>query len=179
MIWNRWPEALSMSSFPLSDSLKKSLSELAYMQYYDSVQYLPDDILVKVDRASMHTSLEARVPLLDHRLIELSWSIPDHMKYEKGVSKSILRKILYKYVPKELIERPKMGFGVPIDEWLRGPLKDWAWSLIEDFKDEPLFPLVKQYMDDHQKKKMNYQYSLWGILMWQQWKNYYKINHKI
>lgn len=152
----------------------KILDFTQWMMYMDLVTYLPDDILAKVDRASMGVSLEARVPFLDdHRVIEYAWRVPMSMKIRGGQGKWILRQVLYNYVPKELIERPKMGFGIPIDAWLRGPLRDWA----EDLLDEGLMRAegfinpapVQEYWRDHLAGIHNYQYYLWDILVFQEW----------
>lgn len=150
------------------------------MMYLDLITYLPDDILVKVDRASMGVSLEARVPYLDHRVVEFAWRIPLDMKIRHGQSKWLLRKILYKYVPKELIERPKMGFAVPIDAWLRGPLREWAEELLNRrrLQKEGYFnadPICKKWRD-HLSGKSNCQYHLWDILMFQAWKEHWVSN---
>lgn len=143
------------------------------MMMLDMLTYLPDDILVKVDRAGMAVSLETRIPFLDQRIIEFSWSLPDSMKMREGQGKWILREILFKHVPKELVDRPKMGFSVPIGEWLRGPLRQWAEELIDEsrlnregiFKSGP----IRKKWTEHLSGKCNWEYHLWDVLIFQAW----------
>lgn len=162
------------SQFVNSEPKLKVLNNLQQMMMaLDFINYLPNDILVKVDRASMASSLETRMPFLDHKFVEYVWKIPKSLKYRNGEGKIILKKILNKYVPKNLTERPKMGFGIPLDIWLRGPLKDWAENLLDEKKLHHCGyfnpKLVREKWVEHISGKKNWQHYLWDILMFQAW----------
>jgi len=174
--WNK-PESIVIGGGYESTQVNNPSIQLSslveQMMAIDSLSYLPDDILVKVDRAAMGVSLETRVPFLDSNVVEFAWKLPLSMKIRHGQGKWILRQLLYQYVPKELIERPKMGFGVPIDSWLRGPLRDWAENLLDEsrLRQEGYFypqPIRKKWKE-HLSGKRNWQHHLWDVLMFQAW----------
>jgi asparagine synthase (glutamine-hydrolysing) len=176
--WHRPEELVIDATEPMSLARDRMLERripgmLNRMQYIDTVTYLPDDILTKVDRASMGVSLECRVPLLDHRVVEFAWRIPAAMRQHDGLGKWPLREVLYRYVPRDLVDRPKMGFGVPIDSWLRGSLKEWAWSLLSRaaLKRHGVLQAapIHAAWELHQSGVQDLHYPLWTALMLQDW----------
>lgn len=179
-LFTHWePERLVLGGREPLTSLRGSPLQLAgldpiqRMMLLDGVTYLPGDILAKVDRAAMGVSLETRVPFLDHRVVEFAWRIPQTMKVHGGQTKRILREVLYRHVPQALIDRPKMGFGVPIGVWLRSALRDWAEDLLDEqrlrsdgfFHPEP----IRKMWAEHLSGNHNWQYPLWDVLMFQAW----------
>ncbi|AZE60108.1 asparagine synthase (glutamine-hydrolyzing) [Pseudomonas synxantha] len=155
------------SRWPQTDSFEH------WMMAMDAQTYMSDDIMVKLDRAAMAASIEGRVPLLDHRVVELAWRMPLDLKIRNGQGKWLLREVLYRYVPKELIERPKQGFGIPLGAWLRGPLREWAESLLNEarLRQEGYFhpERIRHMWQEHLEGRGNWQPHLWTILMFQAW----------
>ena len=176
--WNDPEELLGGSTGSIAASFERSdgaslPSPTEQMMYRDSVTYLPDDILVKVDRATMAVSLEGRIPLLDHRVAEFAWRLPLKMKVREKEGKWVLRQVLYRYVPRELVERPKFGFGIPLDSWLRGPLREWAESLLTEarLRSEGYFnpAPIRRVWNQHLTGQRRWEFHLWDVLMFQAW----------
>lgn len=178
---SQWPEpGKVMLAFAENGSAMRDRSivgelpdQVARLRYFDMMQYLPDDILAKVDRASMAVSLEVRVPLLDHRVVEYAWRLPRSQLSSGMQGKKILRNILRRHVPAALFERPKMGFGVPLADWIRGPLREWTADLLSESElgKSGLFDVafVRERLQEHQSGRRNWQYALWTVLMFQAW----------
>ena len=149
------------------------LDNIENMMLADQLNYLPNDILVKGDRASMSVGLETRAPFLDHKITEFAWSLPRSFRIEKNNGKRILREILYKYVPQNLVDRPKQGFGMPVNDWLRGPLREWTEDLIstKNLPSDGLLngDLVRKIWSEHLSGSRNWEYKIWPVVMWQQW----------
>jgi len=179
---SQWPDAFQIVEqaddpfhvFMMAQNGRERIdSYFRWMQYLDSLHYLPNDILTKVDRASMAVSLEVRCPLLDHRIIEFCWSLKDDQLIRKGKMKWLLRQLVSDYVPSSLSDRPKMGFGIPLAEWLRGPLRSWCEDLLQRSTllssglIDPDQILVK--WEEHKSGARNWQYALWNVLMFQSW----------
>jgi asparagine synthase (glutamine-hydrolysing) len=167
VLGGREPSAVSIADAPAFADFRQK------MMFIDTVTYLPDDILVKVDRASMAVSLETRVPFLDYRVLEFAWRLPMSTKIRDGIGKHILREVLYRHVPRALVERPKMGFAIPMEQWLAGPLRPWAEDLLDEerLRREGFFDAdrVRALWLDHISGRQRLHNQLWSILMFQAW----------
>jgi asparagine synthase (glutamine-hydrolysing) len=154
----------------------RGLDTVSQLRLLDLLSYLPDDILTKVDRASMAVGLEARVPLLDHRVVEFAWRLPSERLIANGQGKRPLRAVLSRYVPDELVNRPKMGFSIPVGEWLRGPLRPWAEDLLSPraLADGVLDAVaVRRWFDEFLSGRRDSQHGLWAVLQFQAWRRAY------
>lgn len=165
-----WPRTL-----PGAPAIPAALTDPALrMMFADQRTYLPDDILVKTDRASMAASLELRVPLLDHRVVEFAWRLPDACRRDGRTGKAVLRRLLYRYVPQEIVDRPKQGFEIPVDDWLRGPLRDWMLDLLDPavLRREGLIDpgAVSVLVADHLAGRGRNGFALWPVLMFEAWR---------
>jgi asparagine synthase (glutamine-hydrolysing) len=156
-----------INCWPKTDSFQHAMMAM------DAQTYMTDDILVKVDRAAMANSLETRVPMLDHRIVELAWKMPLEYKIRHGEGKWLLKQVLFRHVPCQLIERPKMGFSLPLHDWLRGSLRDWAEALLDEkllLQQGYFYPApIRMMWTEHLSGKYNHQDQLWNILMFQAW----------
>jgi asparagine synthase (glutamine-hydrolysing) len=171
-----WRNKFRNSRLPVKQDVKSHMKGFLntpdkgfdYAGYYDALAYLPDDILVKVDRAAMAVSLESRAPFLDHRVIEFLMSLPKEFKYKKGTSKLIWKDILYEMVPKSIVDRPKQGFSIPLTFWLRNELKEWGSIIIQQIPEDSEFwdkEQICKLWDEHQKSKLDHTERLWNILV--------------
>jgi len=182
--WQNPSEVLVQGTEPLFlsrhiEQIPASIDYIERMMYLDSVTYLPSDILCKVDRASMASGLETRIPFLDNNVVELAWNMPLDVKIHRGVSKWPLRQLLGRYVPEELFSRPKMGFGIPIDSWLRGPLRGWAEEMLDErrLSESGYFnvSVVRHRWSEHLAGRRNHQHLLWIVMMFEAWRREWKV----
>ena len=182
-VWTK-PELNALLGSPLqSGSFESFFNEVldhtpfARLLYVDQRTWLPDGMLTKVDRASMAVGLEVRVPLLDHRVVEMSSKLPDSMKYRNGTTKYLLKKLLSRYIPKHLIDQPKKGFGAPLERWLRSDLKELLLDYLspDRLQREGLFnkDIVLQMIKEHLEGTRSHHYRLWSLLMWEMWQEHW------